>query len=240
MRCKLLFIAIIFFAAGNFLASAEAQPRLSNSIVSDEPNPPAVRNAALIALYHNLTVTVALQGTGCSRERSMDDVALKAHFSPQLVSILFADVRSLRWADPQHAGKAYTIKARATRFSEQPPATTRVRLRNRQTLHGQVRAAGDLEFTLAIHDSGEVKRLRYRDVQGLSDPATTRGRCQKDSREHWTVTGRHRHTASANSFISRTYQSDRDGPLDQKRHAGLYAVRKASNMNFLVRYDHSL
>jgi hypothetical protein len=100
----------------------------------------------------------------------MDDFALKAHFSPQPVSIPFADVRSLRWADPQHAGKAYTIKARATRFSEQPPATTRVRLRNRQTLHGQVRAAGDLEFTLAIHDSGEVKRLRYRDVQGLSDP----------------------------------------------------------------------
>jgi hypothetical protein len=47
---------------------------------------------------------------------------------------------------PQHAGKAHINKARA---------------------------AGDLEFTLAIHDSGEVKRLRYRDVQGLSDPGKT-------------------------------------------------------------------
>ena len=98
---------------------------------------------------------------------------LKTQFSPQSVSIPFADVRSLRWTGPQHAGDPYTIKELATRLSQQPPATAGVRLRNGQTLHGQVRDAGDLEFRFVVRDSGEVRTLRYRDVQDLSDPGKT-------------------------------------------------------------------
>ncbi|HEU0368495.1 MAG TPA: hypothetical protein VFR42_04770 [Candidatus Acidoferrum sp.] len=51
------------------------------------------------------------------------------------------------------------IKELASRLSQQPPAMAGVRLRNAQTLHGQLR------------DSGEVKTLRA--VQELSDPGKT-------------------------------------------------------------------
>ena len=82
-------------------------------------------------------------------------------------------MRSFRWTDPKHAGDPYSIKELATRLSRLPHATARVRLRNRQMLHGQVRDAAELEFTLVVRDSGEVKRLLYRDVQDLSDPGKT-------------------------------------------------------------------
>jgi len=178
MRFKLPFSAMAFFVAANFLPSAQAQPRRSNSIVWNEPNPPGVRSTALsIALYSDQKVTVALQDgrlfSGEIDEVRAEEFTLKTHFSPAPISIHFDAVHSFRWTDPKHAGDPYAIKELATRLSHQPPATARVRLRNHQSLRGQVRDAGELEFTLMMRDSGEVRTLHYRDVQDLSDPGKT-------------------------------------------------------------------
>jgi hypothetical protein len=178
MLFKLSIITVAFFAAANFLPSAQAQPRRSNSIVWNEPNPPGVRNAALsIAIYNDATVTVAMQDgrllSGEIDQVRADDFTLKTHFSPQPVSIPLVEVRSFRWTDPKQGGDPYAIKELATRLGQQPPATARLRLRNRQTLYGQVRDAAELEFTFVVCDSGDVKTLRYRDAQDLSDPGKT-------------------------------------------------------------------
>jgi len=178
MRFKLSLITVAFCAVETFLHLAQAQRRRSNSIVWDEPNPAGVRNAALsIALYDDLTVTVALQDgrlfSGEIDEVRAIDFTLKTQFSPEPISICFDAVHSFRWTDPKHAGDPYAIKELATSLSQQPPATARVRLRNRQTLHGNVRDAGDLKFRFIVRESGEVKILRYRDVQDLSDPRKT-------------------------------------------------------------------
>ena len=178
MRFKLFLVTVAFFAAANFLPSAQAQPRRSNSIVWNEPNPPGVRGAALsIAIYSDMNVTVALQDgrlfSGEIDDVRADDFTLKTQFSPAPISIRFDAVHSFRWTDPKHAGDPYAIKELATRLSQQPPATARVRLRNHQSLQGQVRDARELEFTFVVRNSSEVKTLHYRDVLDLSDPGKT-------------------------------------------------------------------
>lgn len=175
MYNKLTFLSLVLLACSAFMPSAQAQPRRSNSIVWDEPNPAAVRNAVLsIALYSDRTVTVAFGEhkllAGEIDEVRAEDFTLKTQFSQQSVGIPFADVHSFRWVEPKHTGNPYAIKATAERLSQEPPATARVRLRNRQTLQGQIRGAGELDFTLVVQDSGETKILRYRDVDKLSDP----------------------------------------------------------------------
>jgi len=171
------FILLLLSLAGSaFLPAAQAQSRHANSIVWHEPNPAAVRNAVLsIALYNDVNVAVAFADhqllSGEIDELRADDFTLKTQFSPQPASICFSDVHSLRWMEPMHTGDPYAIKATAVRLSLEPPAAARVRLRNHQTLHGQVRDVGELDFTLVLQDSGKSKTLRYRDVQDLSGPA---------------------------------------------------------------------
>lgn len=174
MRIKLVCLSLAHFACSFALA---AQPQLSdsrsNSIVWEEPDPAAVRNAVLsLALYSDLKVTVAFAEhrllAGEIAEVNAADFTLKTQFSSPPVSIPFAVVRSLRWMDPKHSGHPYAIKSTAERLSHDPSALAHVQLRNHQKIQGHVSRAGELDFTFVMQDSNQERTLRYREVADLS------------------------------------------------------------------------